>query len=88
MTLWDPMPSRFLCLWNSPGKNIGVGSHFLLQGIFLTGIEPRSPALLTVSGNILHHCHSPGFKGEALKQSFLYSGRCYILLKMLLDLIC
>ena len=25
-----------LCLWNSPGKNTGVGSHSLLQRIFLT----------------------------------------------------
>ena len=25
-----------LCSWNSPGKNPGVGSHFLLQGIFPT----------------------------------------------------
>ena len=25
-----------LCPWNSPGKNTGVGSHSLLQGIFLT----------------------------------------------------
>ena len=25
-----------LCPWSSAGKNIGVGSHFLLQGIFLT----------------------------------------------------
>ena len=24
-----------LCPWDSPGKNTGVGSHFLLQGIFL-----------------------------------------------------
>ena len=24
------------CPWNFPGKNIGVGCHFLLQGIFLT----------------------------------------------------
>ena len=29
-------PTRFLCLWNSPGKNTGVGCHSLLQGIFLT----------------------------------------------------
>ena len=29
-------PSRFLCPWNSPGKNTGVGCDFLLQGIFLT----------------------------------------------------
>ena len=24
-------PTRLLCLWDSPGKNIGVGCHFLLQ---------------------------------------------------------
>ena len=29
-------PSRLLCPWNSPGQNTGVGSHFLLQGIFPT----------------------------------------------------
>ena len=26
----------FLCLWDSPGKNTGVGCHTLLQGIFPT----------------------------------------------------
>ena len=30
------IPARFLCPWNSPGKNTGVGCHFLLQGIFPT----------------------------------------------------
>ena len=34
-----------LCPWNSPGKNTGVGSHSLLQGILNPGIEPGSPAL-------------------------------------------
>ena len=29
-------PSRLLCVWDSPGKNTGVGCHALLQGIFLT----------------------------------------------------
>ena len=29
-------PASLLCPWNSPGKNTRVGSHFLLQGIFLT----------------------------------------------------
>ena len=34
-------PARLLCLWNFPGKNTGVGCHFLLQGIFLTqGLSP------------------------------------------------
>ena len=28
--------ARFLCPWNSPGRNTGMGCHFLLQGIFRT----------------------------------------------------
>ena len=27
-------PTGLLCPWNSPGKNTGVGCHFLLQGVF------------------------------------------------------
>ena len=26
----------FLCTWNSPGRNTGMGCHALLQGIFPT----------------------------------------------------
>ena len=29
-------PSRLLCPWDSPRKNIGVGGHAFLQGIFPT----------------------------------------------------
>ena len=29
-------PTRLFCLWDFPGKNTGVGCHFLLQGIFPT----------------------------------------------------
>ena len=29
-------PTRLLCPCNSPGKNTGMGCHFLLQGTFLT----------------------------------------------------
>ena len=36
-------PARLLCSWDPPGKNTGVGCHFLLQGIFSTQIEPTSP---------------------------------------------
>ena len=39
-------PTRLLCPWNFPGKNTGVGCHFLLQGIFLTQRSSfASPAL-------------------------------------------
>ena len=31
-----PSPGRLLCPWDFPGKNTGVGSHSLRQGIFLT----------------------------------------------------
>ena len=38
--LRDPMdcrpPGSSVHAWNFPGKNTGVGYHFLLQGIFLT----------------------------------------------------
>ena len=34
-------PTRFLCPWDSPGKNTGVSCHALLQGIFPTqGLNP------------------------------------------------
>ena len=36
LQLHELEPLRFLCLWNFPGKNTGVGCHALLQGIFLT----------------------------------------------------
>ena len=37
-------PTRLLCPWDSPGKNTGVGCHFLLQRIFLT--QELNPRLL------------------------------------------
>ena len=44
-SLWPhgPQPARLLCRWYSPGKNIGVGCHALLQGIFL--IQGWNPCL-------------------------------------------
>ena len=39
-----PQPTRLLCPWDSPGKNIGVGYYFLLQGIFPT--QGSNPCLL------------------------------------------
>ena len=39
LTLCSPIaysPPRLLCPWNFPGKNTGVGCHFLLQAIFQT----------------------------------------------------
>ena len=42
----DFIALRLLCPWDSPNKNTGVGSYYILLGIFPTpGIQPRSPAL-------------------------------------------
>ena len=39
-------PTRLLCPGDFPGKNIGVGCHYLLHGIFPTpGIKSGFPAL-------------------------------------------
>ena len=34
LRLKELQPTRILCAWDSPGKNTGMGCHFLLQGIF------------------------------------------------------
>ena len=44
--------ARLLCLWNFPGKNIGVGCHFLLQEIFLTQGSNRV-SCISYNGNSL-----------------------------------
>ena len=47
-------PAGLLCPWDFSGKNTGMGCYFLLQGIFQTWIEPRSPCLLH-SGSFFTH---------------------------------
>ena len=49
--------TRLLCLWNSPSKNTGVGSHSLLQGIFPTH---RSNLGLLYCRQILYHLSHQG----------------------------
>ena len=44
------LPSRLLCPWDSPGRNTGVGCHFLLQGIFPTQGLNRHLLCLTCNG--------------------------------------
>ena len=51
--------SRLLCLWNSPGKNTGVGSHFFFQGISST--QGLNPGLLHCR-QILYHLSHQGSK--------------------------
>ena len=52
--------TRLLCPLNFPGKNTGVGCHFLRQGIFLTqGLNPVLPHCRQI---LYHQCHL-GSKG-------------------------
>ena len=63
--LW---PARFLCPWDFPGKNAGVGCHFLLQGIFLTQESiPHIMSLLHWQADSLplHHLGRPWEKDAA-----------------------
>ena len=46
-------PTKFLCPWDFPGKNTGMSSHFLHQGIFLT---QGSNLHLLQCRQILYHC--------------------------------
>ena len=41
-------PTRLLCPWNFPGKNTGVASHSLLQGIFPTQVSCIAGRFFTV----------------------------------------
>ena len=44
-------PDRLLCPWNFPGRNTGLGCHFLLQGIFLTqGVNPHLLQVSCIAG--------------------------------------
>ena len=48
-------PASFLCPWNCPGKNTGVGCHSLLQGVFPT--QRSNPGLLHCRHILYHLSH-------------------------------
>ena len=76
-TLCDPhglWPTRLLCPWDFPGKNTGVGCHFLLQGSY----QPRDPIHISCTGKECRRCgldpwvgKSPGVTRES--HSLYYS---------------
>ena len=58
-------PARLLCPWNSPGKNPGVGSHSLLQGIFLTqGSTPGLPHCREILYHLSHQGNYTSIKNK------------------------
>ena len=58
VTLWTM--ARFLCPWDSPGKNIGVGWHVLLQEISLR-VQTCVCYVSCLDSQVLYHlCHLSG----------------------------
>ena len=51
-------PTRLLCLWDSPGKNTGVGCHFLLQCMKVESESEVTQSCLTLSDPM--DCSLPG----------------------------
>ena len=54
-------PTRFLCPWDSPGKNTGVGCHFLLQCI-----KVKSESEVTQSCPALHDPMDCSLQGSSV----------------------
>ena len=60
-------PTRLLCPWDSPGKNTGVGCHFLLQCM-----KVKSESEVAQSCPTLHDpmdCSLPGFSIHGIFQA-------------------
>ena len=60
-------PTRFLCSWDSSGKNTGLGCHFLLQSM-----EVKSESEVTQSCQTLHDpmdCNLPGPSVDGIFQA-------------------
>ena len=54
-TLWT-VAARLVCPWDSPGKDIRVGCHALLQEIFLTqGSNPHLLMSTCLGRRVLYH---------------------------------
>ena len=70
LTLCDPhrqQPTRLPCPWDSPGKNIGVGCHFLLQCMKVKSESELAQSCLTPSD--LMDCSLPGFSVHGIFQA-------------------
>ena len=51
-------PTRLLCPWDSPGKNTGMGCHFLLQCMRVKNETEVTQSCLTLSDSV--DCSPPG----------------------------
>ena len=68
-TLCDPrrQPTRLPCPWDSPGKNTGLGYHFLLQCIKVKSKSEVAQSCLTLRDP--KDCSPPGFSIHGIFQA-------------------
>ena len=80
--IWQP--TRLPCPWDSPGKNTGVGCHFLLQCMKVKSDREVAQSCPTPSNPM--DCSPPGssvhgiFQARVLKWGAIAFSRIYILL--------
>ena len=78
-------PTRLLCPWDSPGKNTGVGCHFLLQCMKVKSENEFAQSCLTLSN--LMDCSLPGssvhgiFQARVLEWGAIAFSDIYIYIK-------
>ena len=60
-------PTRLPCPWDSPGKNIGVGCHFLLQCMKVKSESEVAQSYLTLSDPM--DCSLPGSSAHGIFQA-------------------
>ena len=60
-------PTRLPCPWDSPGKNTGVGCHFLLQCMKVKSESEVAQSCLTLSDPM--DCSLPGFSIHGIFQA-------------------
>ena len=60
-------PTRLLCPWDSPGKNTGVGCHFLLQYMKVKSESEVAQSCLTLSDPM--DCSLPGSSVHGISQA-------------------
>ena len=82
-------PTRLLCPWDSPGKNTGVGCHFLLQCMKVKCESEVAQSCLTLSDPM--DCSLPGSSAHGIFQAtvlewgaiafFLFRVKHYIIIK-------
>ena len=61
------LPTRLLCPWDSPGKNAGVGCHFLFQCMKVKSESEVAQSCLTFSNPM--DCSLPGFSIHGILQA-------------------